>query len=312
MNTVWYDYDKVYNEKGTAIAIGNFDGLHLGHMKLMDMLSRVAAEHGIPSVAYTFAKHPINVIKGDKTLKLVADNEYKEELLATSGVDTLFFDDFEAIRELPPEDFVHDILVEKLNMKIAVVGLHNHYGKNSEGDVKLLRELGQRYGFLVYMIKPLYFGDFLCSSTKIRSLLEEGDIEKANELLGHRFKISNIVVKDKELGRTLGYPTANMIPDENILLPKFGVYATETIVDGERYKSITNVGTSPTVNDDNVRFETHILDFERDLYDKKISVEFLYRLRDDINFASIEDLKQQLKRDTQERLGENIPVASSQ
>lgn len=303
MNTVWYDYSEVDTQNGTAIAIGNFDGLHQGHMKLMKMLSKVAKEHSIPSVAYTFSEHPINVLKGANTLSLIADNSYKQELLEKNcEIDTLFFEDFNAVKDLSPEEFVRDILVEKLNMKIAIVGLHNHYGKDSKGDVKLLRALGQEFGFAVYMIEPLYFGDFLCSSTKIRMLIEDGNIEKANELLGRPFRISNIIVKDKMLGRTLGYPTANMIPTEGILLPKYGVYATNTIVDGKEYKSITNVGINPTIGDGLERIETYIIGYDGDVYDETLEVDFLSRIRDSVVFENLDALKAQLAEDEKVRL----------
>ncbi len=302
MNTVWYDYSKIEARNGTAIALGNFDGLHQGHMKLLSMLMDVSQDNGLHSVVYTFDTHPINALKGENTLKLIADNEYKQELLSSCGLDTLFFEKFDAVRDLSPEDFVRDILVGKLNMKVAVVGLHNHYGKDSKGDVKLLRELGQKYGFLVYMIKPLYFGDFLCSSTKIRALIENGEVEKASELLGRPFKIKNTVVKDKMLGRTLGYPTANMIPASNQLVPKFGVYGTTTYVDGVAYKSITNVGDSPTVGDGAVRFETYIIGFDGDVYNEKLEVEFLYRIRDLCAFQNLDELKAQLEADEKARL----------
>ena len=187
MNTVWYDYGKIEARNGTAIALGNFDGLHKGHMKLLSYMMDVAQDNGLHSVAYTFDKHPVNAIKGDNTLKLIADNEYKEELLATCNLDTLFFEKFENVRDLEPEDFVRDILVGKLNMKVCVVGQHNHYGKDSKGDVKLLRELGQQYGFLVLMIKPLYVDEVICSSTKVRALIEEGDVETAAKLLDRPF-----------------------------------------------------------------------------------------------------------------------------
>ncbi len=302
MNTVWYDYSKIEARNGTAIALGNFDGLHKGHMKLLSMLMDVAQDNGLHSMVYTFDKHPINVIKGENTLKLIADNRYKEELLSAYHLDTLFFENFEAVRDLSPEEFVRDILVGKLNMKVAVVGLHNHYGKNSEGDVKMLREFGQKYGFLVHMIKPLYFGDFLCSSTKIRALIENGDVEKAAELLDRPFKIRNTVVKDKMLGRTLGYPTANMIPAENQLVPKFGVYGTTTYVDGVAYKSITNVGDSPTIGDGAVRIETYMIGFDGDVYDESLEVEFLYKIRDQRAFSNLEELKAQLEEDEKARL----------
>lgn len=303
MNTVWNDYSKVETENGTAIAIGNFDGLHAGHRKLMDILAKVAAENNLPSVIYTFAKHPVNVLRGDKTLKLIADNKYKQDLLANCKADTLFFEDFESVKDLSAEDFVRNILVDKLNMKIAVVGQHNHYGKDSKGDVKLLRELGQELGFAVYMIEPLYLGDTICSSSNIRKMIAEGEIETANEMLGHPFKISNVVVKDKMLGRTLGFPTANMIPDESLLLPKEGVYGTNTLAGGKRYPSITNVGSALTVgSDEPVRIETYIIGFEGDLYGQILEVEFLTKIRDAEQFDGLDSLKQQLQADVKTRL----------
>ncbi len=302
MNTVWYDYEKIEARNGTAIALGNFDGLHKGHMKLLSYMMDVAQDNGLHSVAYTFDKHPVNAIKGENTLKLIADNEYKEELLATCNLDTLFFEKFENVRDMEPEDFVRDILVGKLNMKVCVVGQHNHYGKDSKGDVKLLRELGQQYGFLVLMIKPLYVGDVICSSTKIRALIEEGDVEKAAELLDRPFKIKSTVVEDKKLGRTLGYPTANMIPAAGQLIPKFGVYGTTTYIDGVAYKSITNVGDSPTVGDGKVRIETYIIGFDGDVYNETLEVEFLFKIRDAKAFADMDELKAQLAEDEKARL----------
>ncbi len=303
MNTVWHDYSMVDTAKGTAVAIGNFDGLHLGHRKLMDMLAKVAAEHDLPSVIYTFDKHPINVIKGENTLPLIADNKYKEELLLNCEANTLFFEDFASIKDLSPEDFVRDILVGKLNMKIAVVGRHNHYGKDSKGDVKLLRELGQELGFAVYMIEPLYCGDFVCSSSKIRELIAEGEVNKANELLGHPFKISNVVVKDKMVGRTLGFPTANMIPDAGLLLPKEGVYGTNTLAGGKRYPSITNVGPALTIGEgEPARIETYIIGFEGDLYGQTLEIEFLTKIRDLERFDGLDSLKSQLEKDVETRL----------
>ncbi|MBQ2696934.1 MAG: bifunctional riboflavin kinase/FAD synthetase [Clostridia bacterium] len=302
MNTVWYDYSKVQSRNGTAIAMGNFDGLHKGHMKLLSMLMDVSQDNGLHSVAYTFDAHPINVIKGENTLKLIADNDYKQELLSNCNLDTLFFEKFEDVKDLSPEEFVRDVLVGKLNMKVAVVGLHNHYGKNSEGDVKLLRELGQKYGFLVYMIKPYYVDDVLCSSTKIRALIEEGNVEMAAELLGRPFKITKPVVVGKKLGKELGYPTANMIPEPGQLIPKDGVYASNTYIDGTAYKSITNVGCDPTVGGNTLQVETHIIGFDGDVYNETLEIEFLYKIRDEQKFGSLDELKAQLAEDERVRL----------
>lgn len=303
MNTVWHDYSRVHTQNGTVVAIGNFDGLHKGHIRLMKMLSRVAREYKLPSVVYTFDKHPINVLKGDNTLKLIADNEQKQALLSSCDIDTLFYEDFNVVKDLEAEDFVRDILVEKLNMKIAVVGYHNHYGKESKGDVKLLRELGQKYGFQVYMIEPLYFDNLLCSSSKIRKLIEDGNIAKANELLGRPFQISNIIVQDKMLGRTLGFPTANMIPNESVLLPKDGVYATTVTIGDKEYKSMTSIGTNPTIGEESERIETHIIGFDGDLYDKSLTIKFIERIRDNVEFGSLDELQQQLEDDKKLRIG---------
>ena len=301
MNTVWYDYKKAQVSNGAAIAIGNFDGLHKGHAEIMNTLKKVSSENNLLSICYTFSHHPINVIKGENSLPLIASNHHKEILLDQIGIDTLFFEDFCKVKDLPAEDFVRDILLGELNMKVIVVGLHNHYGKNGEGDVKLLRHLGQKYGFLVYMVEPLYLDSVMCSSTKIREYIRSGEIEKANEMLGRPFTISNVIIKDKELGKKIGFPTANMMPESNMLMPKSGVYATSTIVDGKIFKSITNVGDCPTVGDEKIKFETHILDFEGNLYDKEIEVLFLHKMRDIVSFSDINSLKEQLSVDVRAR-----------
>lgn len=292
MNTVWYDYEKIQARNGTAVALGNFDGLHMGHMKLLTMLQNVSQDNGLQSVVYTFDKHPINVLKGAGTLKLIADNDYKQELLAACGLDALFFDDFEAVRDLTPEEFVRDILVDKLNMKVAVVGQHNHYGKNSEGDVKLLRELGQKYGFLVYMIKPLYFGDFLCSSTKIRALIENGDVETAAELLARPFKLRSCGDEAQQPDNALGIPSVTVTAAANQLLPKQGVYATTTYIDGAAYKSVTDVSD---------KIETYVIGYAGGAADS-VEIEFLYKLRDQRTFTGLDDLKAQLAEDEKARL----------
>ena len=301
MDTVWYDYEQVKKENGTAIAIGNFDGLHKGHIEIMNTLKTVSGQNGLNAVCYTFSEHPVNVIKGKDFLPLIADNAQKEELLRSAEIDTLFFEDFMRVKDIPAANFVKDILIDKLNMKVVVVGLHNHYGKNGEGDIKLLRELGQKYGFLVYMVKPLYLGEVMCSSTKVREYISSGKIEDANEMLGRAFKISNIITKDKELGKTIGFPTANMVPKNNMLMPKAGVYATSTKANGRTYMSITNVGDCPTVNDNKIKFETHIIDFNEDLYGKEIEVMFHAKMRDTVSFENIEALKNQLSADVLKR-----------
>ncbi len=301
MNTVWYAYEKLDKTCNTAIAIGNFDGLHKGHAKIMELLKKVSLKNNLASLCYTFSVHPVNVIKGEGSLSLIEDNVQKEKLLEKTGIDYLFFEDFKKVRDLPASDFVRDILVSKLNMKVAVVGPHNHYGKNGEGDINLLHELGQKYGFLVYMAEPFFLDDVMCSSTKIREYIREGKIEAANKMLGRKFSVSGTVIKDKGLGKKLGFPTANLIPKSNMIMPQPGVYATSVQIDGTLYKSITNVGTCPTVNDNNTKLETHILNYNGNLYGEELEIIFISKMRETVSFENVEALKKQLLDDADKR-----------
>lgn len=301
MQTVYADYKKVNTAGGTVVAIGNFDGLHKGHKKLVEVLKSAAKERGVPSVVYTFLQHPKNVVAGKDVQVLIYPNDTKEMLFAQSGVHTLFFEDFCSVRDLEPEEFVKEILIDKLNIKAAVIGMNGRFGKKSSGNAEMLKELGVRYGFDVYVVEPVDAGGVVCSSTQVRAAIEAGDFEKCEQLLGRAYAISGKVVEDKQLGRTYGYPTANIIPDIGRPPIKRGVYATNTKIDEKKYKSITNVGTTSFDEAEKMRIETHILDFSGDLYGKEITVEFLYYMRDFKNFLSTDELKLQLDEDKKER-----------
>lgn len=301
MQTVYSDYKKVNTAGGTAVAIGNFDGLHSGHKKLLDVLKAAAKERGVPSVVYTFMQHPKNVMAGTSAQPLIYPNDIKEMLFAESGVHTLFFEDFDSVRDLEPEEFAKEILIGKFNIKAAVIGMSGRFGKESSGTAQMLRELGERYGFDVYMVEPVEAGGVVCSSTQVRAAIEAGDFEKCERLLGRVYTVSGKVVEDKRLGRTYGYPTANIIPDSKRPPIKRGVYATNTKIEDKNYKSITNVGTTSFDEPEKLRIETHILDFSGDLYGKEITVEFLYYMRDFKSFLSTEELKMQLDEDKKER-----------
>lgn len=306
MQTVHADYKKVNTAGGTAVAIGNFDGLHKGHQKLLTILKEKAKELGTPSLVYTFYDHPRNVMLGEGAQKLIYPNEIKECLFAEMGIHTLFFEDFTAVRDLEPEEFVKDILIDKLNIKAAVIGANGRFGKKSAGDAQMLKKLGERYGFEVLVVEPIVVGDMVSSSTQVRSAIEAGDFKKCEKLLGRPYSVSGVVVEDKHLGRTYGYPTANLIPDDARPDIKRGVYATITKIGDKAYKSITNVGTTSFDEIEKSRIETHILDFNGDLYAKAITVEFLYYMRDFKSFVSTNELKSQLDEDKKERkLGGN-------
>lgn len=306
MQTVYADYKKVNSAGGAAVAIGNFDGVHKGHQKLLNVLRTVANDAGVPSVVYTFSEHPRNVICGEYSQKLIYPNGVKEKLLADTNVHTLFFEDFYKVRDLEPEEFVREILIHKFNATAAVIGANGRFGKNSQGTAQDLEELGKKYGFSVYIVEPAEVGGVVCSSTEVRREIEAGKFDKVEMLLGRPYTVSGVVVEDKHLGRTYGYPTANIVP--NIYQPdiKRGVYATDVTLGDKTYRGITNVGTTSFDDKSKERIETHILDFNGNLYGKTIEVKFLYYMRDFKNFLSTEELKLQLDEDKKERkLGGN-------
>ena len=301
MQTIYADYKKVNSEAGTAIAIGNFDGLHKGHMKLLEVLKNAACDMGVPSVVYTFSEHPKNVMAGEYAQPLIYPNSTKEQLFCESKVHTLFFEDFLKVRDLEPEEFVKEILIDKFNIKAAVIGANGRFGKGSQGTAEMLKELGTRYGFEVLVVEPVVIGGITCSSTEIRGAIESGDFEKCARLLGRNYAVCGTVIEDKHLGRTYGYPTANMIPERSRPDIGRGVYATNTKIADKIYKSITNVGTTSFDEIEKLRIETHILDFNASLYGKEITVEFLYYMRGFKNFVNTDELKLQLDEDKKER-----------
>ena len=299
MQTITADYKKVNKESGSVVAIGNFDGLHKGHIKLLNVLKEKACELSVSSVVYTFLQHPKNVFC-EYSQKLIYDNSTKEKLFSENDIDILFFENFSKVSNLEPEEFVKEILIDKFNIKAVVIGTNGRFGKKSAGTAETLCELGKKYGFEVLVVEPLVIDDIVCSSTEIRNSIETGDFEKCANLLGRNYSVSGIVVSDKRLGRTYGFPTANIIPEKEKPDIKRGVYATKTHIGEKVYKSITNVGTTSFDKPEKSRIETHILDFSGDLYGENIEVEFLYYMRDFKKFANTDELKEQLIKDNNE------------
>lgn len=293
------NYQKVNTAGGTALAIGNFDGVHKGHQKMLDTLKKVAYDLGVPSVVYTFSEHPNNVINGKNTLPLIYSNEKKAELIEKSGIHTLFFEDFLSVRDFSAEDFVKEILVDKFNVSAVVIGQDGRFGNKGKGDAKLLSDIGKIYGFSVHVVESVKVSDVVCSSTEIRKRISSGDVSGAMAMLARPYSFSGTVIADKQLGRTYGYPTANITLNDEYIKPKSGVYATNVKIGDISKKAITNVGT--TSFDNNERIESHILDFSADLYGKEIEVEFLYYMRDFKSFVNTDELKAQLDEDKKTR-----------
>ncbi|WP_297518827.1 bifunctional riboflavin kinase/FAD synthetase [uncultured Clostridium sp.] len=281
----------------TYIALGSFDGIHKGHLTLMDELLQLSKKHKVLSMVYTFKNHPLTIIKSSAKPKIVMVNQQKIEVLDDLGVDLVCLDEFN--RELmvkEPEDFIK-MLLKKFNAKGFVVGFNYRFGYKNKGDIKLLKELSEKYDFELSIMEAYKEDGKVVSSSRIRELITTGEIEMANELLTRKFILTGEIVHGKKLGRTIGFPTANLAVDKNLALPKLGVYYTNVEIDGNIFKSITSVGNNPTVNGDTTTVETYILNFSKDIYGKNIKLYFIEQIREQHKFASIEELKKQLEKD---------------
>lgn len=283
-----------------VLALGNFDGLHRGHRKILDRVRRVATERGATPVVMTFDPHPPRVVRPDKAPPLLMTKAQKLEALAEAGVHGAAIVRFtEALSRWDPETFVRTVLVDWIHVSEVWVGANFLFGHDRAGNFSLLRTLGARYGFKAEKIDPVRYKDFVVSSTRVRRLISEGRVDEAGALLGHQYSIDGTVVHGDHLGRTIGFPTANLCT-ENELLPPHGVYATTARVGSIVMSSVTNVGTRPTVSQSGqTRVETHVFNLDRDLYGQPLRVGFVQRLRDERAFESIDALRAQIDADCQ-------------
>jgi riboflavin kinase / FMN adenylyltransferase len=281
-----------------VLALGNFDGLHRGHRKILDRVRRVAEERQATAVAMTFDPHPPRVVRPDKAPQLLMTKSQKLEGLARLGVQGTVIVRFTLdMSQWEPERFVRTVLVEWLHVADVWVGASFLFGHDRSGTFSLLRMLGGRYGFNAGKIDSVRYKEFVVSSTRIRRLVAEGRMDEAGALLGHEYFIDGLVVHGDHRGRSLGCPTANLQSD-NELLPPHGVYATTATIDGVVMPSVTNIGVRPTIDRSGLlSIETHVLDFTRDLYGSTIRVGFVRRLRDELAFESLEALRGQIAAD---------------
>lgn len=291
-----------------GVGLGNFDGVHIGHAALMQTLRQACLTQGISSMVYTFANHPNHILGKLRETPLIITNEQKAELVEAQGIDELYFEHFDrAYASMEPEVFIRQILVEKLNAKIVVVGHNYSFGNFGRGDAAMLEKFGEQYGFKVIVvphIMRLLDGqeEVVVSSTVLRRLIGQGRMEEYAALAGHIYSIPGHVVEGRRVGRSLGFPTANILPKEGFALPGFGVYATVTVKDGKSYMSITNIGNNPTfAGITQVTVETYLLDFDAPLYGAAIEVYFLCKMRDECKFPSPEALQKQLRQDVETR-----------
>ncbi len=283
-------------EAPTVITFGKFDGIHRGHRLLLEALLKKKEEE-LEGVVFTFDIPPRKKVEGDRG-EVLTTNEEKLHIFENFGVDYVIECPFnEEIRSMEAVEFIR-MIVENLHVKCMVVGTDFHFGYQRAGDYRLLQEYAKELGYEVLVIDKMKSEGRDISSTLVRDHIKEGQIEKANELLGYPYFVQGIVEHGNEIGRTIGFPTINLVPEEEKLLPPFGVYITKVLIGGEEYCGITNVGCKPTIEGVNpVGVETHVLDFSDDVYDMSVEVEFLHRIRAEVKFNSIDELKAQLQQD---------------
>lgn len=284
--------------KNTVVTIGNFDGVHKGHLALFDMVKDKARSIGGQSVVITFDPHPVKIMKPRNGPPLITPTQQKLRLIDAAGIDmTICIPFTRQFAEISAHDFVRKILLDKIGMKEAVVGYDYTFGHNREGDIKLLQEMGAQFGFAVNVVEPVHEGDTIISSTTIRNLVQEGSLSEAKRLLGRDYQICGTVVTGKNRGgRLLGFPTANLqLIDE--LTPKVGVYAVRVLIDDQIYNGLTNIGYDPTFGTGPFSVETHILDFSKSLLGKTIRINFIERLRDERPFKTVKELADQIGKD---------------
>ncbi len=288
--------ESVTDNRHTGVGLGTFDGLHIGHMALINTLVSESKLLGLKSVVYTFLKHPSNVIKEKPFTSLITSPDKKIELLSETNVDYLYFEEFNAnFRKLSSEGFVKNILVDKLLIKLAVVGFNYRFGHKGQGDVNELKRFGQKYGFEVIVIPEIRIDNESISSTIIREHIKKGNLDKVFKLLGRHYSINGRVTSGKKIGNTLGYPTANIEPADYLALPPFGVYITCTLIQGKKHYSVTNIGLNPTIGSlKRPIIETHILNLNQNLYNEKIEVYFISKLREERIFNNKNELAVQI------------------
>ena len=288
--------------KPWCIALGSFDGVHLGHRKLIELLIKEAEFHGTGSAVYTFHTHPRKILMPDKHIYLITDNKKRAEVIESLRVDMLYLEDFNLIRDMSAEAFVKNVLVERFDVKSVVVGYNYRFGIKGEGNSELLKQLGEKYGFKVNVVEAVVVDNHTVSSSLIRHIIRSGSVDKVAAYLGREFSVHGEVIYGKQNGEVMGIKTANIDVKRDITLPKKGVYFTTTTVMGEKYKSITNIGFNPTFSGESLSVETHLIDFNENIYGEEIEIFFHRHRRDEIKFQTMEELVGQIRSDIQARL----------
>lgn len=289
----------IHLKKPTAITIGTFDGIHIGHRKIIEQLLQASKKYNLEATVLTFFPHPRMVLQQNVDLKLINTIEERIEILKSTGIDNLIVYPFtKEFSRMHAQEYIEQVLVKKLNAKRVIIGYDHHFGRNRTADINDLKEYGNQFGFEVEEISEQDIDNVSVSSTKVRKALNLGDIDKANTYLGAPFVLTGKVIRGKQLGKKLGYPTANLeIKEAYKLIPKSGIYVVQSVLNNKVYYGMMSIGTNPTVGGIHQTIETYFFDFEGDLYNKEIQIQLLTRIRDEEKFENTEALIAEMKRD---------------
>lgn len=293
--------NNVERHENSVITVGTFDGVHEGHRVLMETVLRKAGKRSARSVIVTFDPHPREIINpGDEGIKLLTTLQERCEILQDLGIDLMVVIPFDRdFSLLTSEEFVKDIIYNKIGVSEFVIGYDHHFGRNREGTIETIEQLGEQLGFDSYVVSKQEVGDRTVSSTAIRrAISEEGDMGLATKLLSRHYMLNGTVVQGNRRGREIGFPTANIKPEhQRKIIPRNGVYAVRIRINGGWFEGMMNIGTRPTFEGTGRTLEVHIFDFDRNIYGKELQVRFISRLREEQNFENVEELKTQLERD---------------
>lgn len=297
--------EKIVDYNGTVAALGNFDGLHKAHNAIIKSGVDFAKAHGLKSGVLLFEENS-KEITGTKHIEIITPNKMKLRLLQNENIDFVYIRKFtHEFMQISPEDFIR-LLVKNLKVRAVCAGYDYSFGYKAQGDVGLLKKLGEKYGFEVLVTDAVKIDGEIVSSTQIRKMIKDGNVEKAAKFLGRSFCIEGNVVRGFRNGTKMGIPTANIGYDKSVVLPCEGVYAGVTYIDGKPFKSVINVGKNPTFNADKLTIESHILNFNENIYDKNIQVSFEKHIRDVIKFGSVDELTSQIRADIKQAEDMNL------
>jgi riboflavin kinase/FMN adenylyltransferase len=283
--------------KSPVLALGNFDGIHLGHQAILKKVIERASDIGGLSAAFTFDPHPVKVLAPERYLPLITPTEKKIKLMEKLGLSAAICAEFnQDFANLHPRSFIKDILIDRIGTKEVVVGFNYSFGRGREGGIDSLHAMGEEYGFRLHVVEPVKVGGVVVSSSKVREAIWAGNVRLASVLLGRPYGMEGVVVTGRRRGKRLGFPTAN-IETRGELYPKSGVYAATVILKGKMYRAVANVGKHPTFPEDPFSVEAHIFEFDSEIYGEDVEILFIERIRDDVAFPTPEALSEQIRQD---------------